>query len=102
MSAKGCEEYKVYLSSHCGQKYRKAFRRMDPKLRDEITSELQILRTDSRRGAELAHDLAGGRSIHIAKFSYRIVYGIDGDSCTIAVESIDHRKSVYRNLKRQH
>lgn len=40
MSAKGCEECKVYLSSQCGQKCRKAFRRMDPRLRDEITSEL--------------------------------------------------------------
>lgn len=85
-----------------GQEYRKASRRMAPKLCDEIASGLQRLRTDSRRGAELAHDLAGRRSIHIARFSYRIVYRVDEDSCTVTVESIGHRKSVYDNLKRRH
>ena len=75
---------------------------MDRNLRGEIASELQRLRTDPRRGAELAHNLAGRRSIHTAKFSYRIVYRVDDNSCTITVESISRRKSVYNNLKRRH
>ena len=102
MSAKNCKEYKVYLSGHCEKEYRRASKKMDRNLRGEIASELQRLRTDPRRGAELAHNLAGRRSIHIAKFSYRMVYRVDDNSCTITVESISRRKSVYNNLKRRH
>lgn len=44
-------------------------------------------------------NLKGMRSIHINKFSYRIVYEVDYDACIVTVHKIGHRKSVYDNLQ---
>lgn len=102
MSANECEKYEVYLTKRCERGYLKERKRMNPILLGEIESELVHLRTDPRRGNELAHNLAGYRSIHIDKFSYRIVYRVDNSSCTVMIEAICHRKSVYKSLKRLH
>ena len=101
MKPRECDKYDACLSNRRGREYRKAYKRINPRLRDTIDSEIHCLRTDPRRGAEPAQDLAGMRSIHIDRFSYRTVYRVDNDACTITVEGICHRKPVCARLKRR-
>ena len=102
MNSNECEKCKVCLTRRCEHNHPKERRRMNPLLGTEIKSELVHLRTDPRRGDELAHNLAGYRPIHINKFFYRMVYRMDNSSCTITVEAIGRRKSVYKDLKLLH
>lgn len=88
------------MTGRCGRKYNKAGRRFPPRLHDLIESELASLRHDPCRGSELVWNLHGLRSIHINRFSYRIVYEIDRDLCTIAIVAIGHRSSIYDDLAR--
>lgn len=99
MEAKGCREYTVHMTKLCQSGYAKASRRMDRRLHEIIETELDILRSDPLRGSKLERDLKGMYSIHIDKFSYRIVYEVDHAACIITVHKIGHRKSVY-NLSR--
>ena len=99
MEAEGCEECVVHMTKRCQRRYEKASKRLDRRLPATIESELGILRHDPHRGPKLEMNLKGMRSIHIDKFSYRIVYGVDYDACIVTVHKIGHRKSVYDNLQ---
>lgn len=50
---------------------------MDRRLHEHVEPELDALRCDPHRGSRLGQNLKGMRSIHIDKFSYRIVYEAD-------------------------
>ena len=99
MEANGCEEYTVHMTKLCQSNYVKASRTMDRRLHEIIESELGLLHHDPHRGSRIERDLKGLHSIHIDKFSYRIVYEVDYTACTITVHKIGHRRSVY-NLSR--
>ena len=100
MEAKECAEYKIHMTDRCSRKYNKAGRRFPPRLHGLVESELASLQDDPCRGSELVWNLSGLRSIHIDQFSYRIVYEIDRDTCTITIIAIDHRSSIYDELAR--
>lgn len=99
MEAEGCKEYVVHMTKQCQRGYEKSSKRLDRRLHDIIESELKTLHHDPHRGPKLEMNLKGMRSIHINKFSYRIVYEVDYDACIVTVHKIGHRKSVYDNLQ---
>ena len=99
MEAKGCKEYTVHMTKLCQRDYKKASRRMDRRLRELVESELDALHHDPYRGSRLERDLKGMHSVHIDRFSYRIVYEVDHSACIITVHKIGHRKSAYDDLR---
>lgn len=71
---------------------------MDRRLHELVESELGALHYDPQRGSRLGQNLEGMRSIHIDKFSCRIVYEVDHSACTVTVHKIGHRKPAYGDL----
>lgn len=77
MEAEGCKEYEVHMTRQCQRDYGKLSKKMDRRLHEHVEPELDALRCDPHRGSRLGQNLKGMRSIHIDKFSYRIVYEAD-------------------------
>ena len=100
MEAEKCAEYDIRMTSKCRRRYDKDARRMNPRLRSIIESEIDSLRSDPGRGSKLEWNLAGLRSVYIDEFAYRIVYKTDRASCTVTIAMIDHRDGIYDELAR--
>jgi len=85
--------YKVQLSSHAVREYRK----IDPSVRGSVQSGLDVLQHNPLSGPKIKQ--LKGRLHDYYRYrvgDYRIVYAVDHKAHAVFVDTIQHRKDVYR------
>lgn len=76
---------------------RKALRRLDPTLRNEVLAKMRALATDPRPPG--TRPLRGYPSwLRVRAGDYRIIYAVDDQARVVTVAEVGHRREIYRNL----
>ena len=71
--------------------------KLPPEIKQLIRSAIDDLRQDPRKGAELAGDLAGYRSLKSRR--YRIIYRLNEEERALDIYHVGHRRDVYESLR---
>src|SRR3954462_13825642 len=71
--------------------------KLPPEIKQLIRSAIDDLRENPRKGAELAGDLAGYRSLKSRR--YRIIYRLNDEEKALDVYLVGHRRDVYESLR---
>jgi mRNA interferase RelE/StbE len=85
----------VYLT----RRFRKSFEALDPPVRERIRTALEGIATNPRKGKALTGPLEGEFSFRVG--SYRIIYSFDPAADAIWLETVRHRREVYRRRRRR-
>jgi mRNA interferase RelE/StbE len=72
----------------------RAYRRLQPPLRDRVSAAIDALADDPRPSG--TSKLAGRDDYRIRVGDYRIVYAVDDEERLVIVARIAHRRDVYR------
>jgi mRNA interferase RelE/StbE len=71
--------------------------KLPPEIKQLIRSAIDDLREDPRKGAELAGQFAGYRSLKSRR--YRLIYRLNEDEATLDVYLVGRRRDVYESLR---
>jgi mRNA interferase RelE/StbE len=71
--------------------------KLPPEIKQLIRSAIDELREDPRKGAELAGEFAGYRSLKSRR--YRIIYGLNEADDSLEIYHVGHRRDVYESLR---
>ena len=71
--------------------------KLPPEIKQLIRSAIDDLRDHPRKGAELAGDLAGYRSLKSRR--YRIIYRLNEEEGALDIYHVGHRRDVYESLR---
>jgi mRNA interferase RelE/StbE len=85
----------VYLT----RRFQKTFEALDAPVRERIRAALEGIATDPRKGKALTGPLEGEFSLRVG--SYRIIYSFDPDADAVWLETVRHRRDVYRRRRRR-
>lgn len=85
----------VYLT----RRFQKSFEAMDPPVRERIRTALEGIATNPRKGKALTGPLEGEFSFRVG--SYRIIYSFDPAADAVWLDTVRHRREVYRRRRRR-
>ena len=71
--------------------------KLPPEIKQLIRSAIDDLREDPRKGAEMAGDLAGYRSLKSRR--YRIIYRLNEEERALDIYHVGHRRDVCESLR---
>jgi mRNA interferase RelE/StbE len=85
----------VYLT----RRFQKSFEALDPPVRERIRTALEGIATNPRKGKALTGPLEGEFSLWVS--AHRIIYSFDPTVDVVWLETVRHRREVYRQRKRR-
>lgn len=85
---------RVYLT----RRFQKSFEALEAPVRERVRAVLETLAASPRQGKALTGPLKGEYSVHVG--AYRIIYSFDADADVVWLETVRHRRDVYRRRRR--
>jgi mRNA-degrading endonuclease RelE of RelBE toxin-antitoxin system len=79
------------------RRFQKSFEALDPSVQTRVRDALEEIRANPRVGKALTGPLAGECSFRVG--AYRIIYSHDPAEDTVWLETVRHRREVYRRGK---
>jgi len=86
---------RLYLT----RRFQKSFEALDPPVQERIHAALEGIATNPRKDKALTGPLEGEFSLRAG--SHRIIYVFDPTADTVWLETVRHRREVYRRRKRR-
>ena len=86
---------RVYLT----RRFQKSFEALDPPAQNRIHAALDAIAANPRKGKALTGPLEGEFSFRVG--SYRIIYSFDPTAHVVWLETVRHRREVYRRRRRR-
>ena len=84
---------RVYLT----RRFQKSFEALDAPVRERIRAALEGIATNPRKGQALTGPLEGESSFRVG--SYSIIYSFDPTADVVWLETVRHRREVYRRRR---
>jgi mRNA interferase RelE/StbE len=86
---------RLYLT----RRFQKSFEALDPPVQERIRAALGSIATNPRKGKALTGPLEGEFSLRVG--AYRVIYSFDATADVVWVETVRHRREVYRRRRRR-
>lgn len=80
------------------RRFQKSFEALDPPVQARIRTALESIATNPRKGKALTGPLEDEFSFRVG--SYRLIYSFDPAADAVWLETVRHRRQVYRRRKR--
>lgn len=79
------------------RRFQKSFEALDPRVQARVRKALEEIRTNPRVGKALTGPLTGEFSLRVG--AYRIVYTHEPAEDTVWLDTVRHRRDVYRRRR---
>jgi len=79
------------------RRFQRSYEALDPPVRARVRAAIEEIRTNPRVGKALTGPLTGEFSLRVG--AYRIIYTHEPAEDTVWLETVRHRRDVYRKRK---